>query len=286
MESTPRLNPRLRKNRAQDSQSSSGAGILEVLREYGCLTDHQLAVVTERQSTTIRKQANTLFSKEAIGRVQHRRGQRGRPISVNYLPDADWGQAPSREHQLQLNDVRLGWSFSGVPAPGLTIRTWDTQTQTPPPEVPPKLAPSLESPAVNGEHVRPDAMVLLQHEQARRPLVVFVELDRGTEALSRSSTRQSSWAMKARLYQQTAQLICWRDWVLDQVSSQQDAVCRLAVVTTSIARLTSIDDTLQLDTPALGVWLTLYSDFIERSPWASIWQRSGENTPRPFIPWK
>ena len=117
-------------------------------------------------------------------------------------------------------------------------------------------------------------------------VTVFKDLDRGTEALSRSSTRQSSWAMKARLYQQTAQLIRWRDWALDQVSSSQDAVCRLAVVTTSTAHLTSIDDTLQLDTPAVGVWLTRYSDFATRGPWACIWQRSGENTPRPFIPRK
>jgi hypothetical protein len=212
-------------------------------------------------------------------RVSHRRGGAGRPISVSCLPGSNWNTSPTREHQLQLNNVRIGFLSSDSPSTGLTIRTWDSQNLTPPP--PPEFPTASSS--TNAKHVRPDAVVLIEHKQAKRPLVVFLELDRGTEALMRSSTRQSSWTMKAKLYQQTEQLIRWRDWVRSQISSQQEAVCRLAVVTNSTARLTSIDDTLQLNTLVVGAWLTRYDDFINRGPWAKIWQRSGENTPRYFI---
>jgi hypothetical protein len=213
-------------------------------------------------------------------RVSHHRGGAGRPMSVSCLPGSNWDTSLVREHQLRLNDVRIGFSFTD-PSSGLTIQTWDTQKLSPPPPQSPDL--DLSSSTTNGKHVRPDAVVLIEHKQADRSLMVFVELDCGTESRSRSSTKQSSWAKKAKLYQETAQLVRWRDWALDQGSSQQEAVCRLAVVTTSTTRLSSIDDTLRLSTPAVAVWLTRYSDFVGRGPWANIWKRSGENTPRRFI---
>ncbi|MGB0768812.1 MAG: replication-relaxation family protein, partial [Phycisphaeraceae bacterium] len=260
------------------SHKTQSVPAIRALEVYGCLSDDQLARVTSQRPESVRKRMVKLKKAGEVLRVSHRRGGAGRPISVSCLPRSNWDTSPKREHQLQLNNVRIGFSFSVRPSTGLTIRTWDSQNLT----LPPPSESSTASSSNNGKHVRPDAVVLIEHKQAKRPLVVFLELDRGTEALSRSSTKQSSWAMKAKLYQETAQLVRWRDWVRSQVSSRQEAVCRLAVVTNSTARLTSIDDTLQLNTLAVGAWLTRYDDFIDRGPWAKIWQRSGENTPRYF----
>lgn len=261
-------------------RQQDGLGIIDALHEYGCLTDAQLALVTCRRAGTLRKQVTCLASEGLACRVSHRRGSRGRPISVSCLPDSGWDQSPSREHQLQLNDVRLAWGLDKPPVEEVRVRTWDTQpVMLPPPSPPPVDGEELST----GGHVRPDAIALFEHERTTHPLVVFIELDRGTEAMRRSSTRQSSWDAKAGLYQQAEHLARWRDWALGQAALEQEAVCRLAVVTTTPSRLANIDDTLQQTTPAIGVWLTRFTEITSRGPWAKVWQRYGERTPRGFM---
>lgn len=251
------------------------------MHEYGCLTDAQLAKITGRRAGTLRKRIACLVEEGLACRVSHQRGSRGRPSSVSFLPESGWDQSPSREHQLQLNDVRLAWMMDKPPVEGVRVRTWDTQRVMLPPLSPPLTEDSTEPPP--SDYIRPDGIALIEHACAIRPLVAFLELDRGTEAMSRSSTRQTSWESKAVLYQQADHLARWRDWALGKTALEQEAVCRLAVVTTTPSRLANIDDALQQTTPAVCVWLTRLTEIISHGPWARIWQRSGERTPRGFM---
>jgi len=247
---------------------------LEALSEFGCLTDAQLAHVTGRKPTAIRKQMTAYATADKVQRIPRRKSGPGRPSSVSCLPDSVWIQSPTREHQIQLNDVRIAFARSANHATGVRVRTWDTQ----------RVSLASEHPAQSSnDHVRPDTVVLLEHEKAAQPLIVFIELDRGTEALRRSSSRQSSWAGKAEQYQDAQTLARWRDWAIQTTSIQQEAACRLAVVTTTPARLAQIDDTLQQTTPCVGVWLTQYTEVVARGVWESIWQRCGEQATRSFL---
>ncbi|MFN3166987.1 MAG: replication-relaxation family protein [Phycisphaeraceae bacterium] len=251
----------------KEHSRSTRAGIIDALQDYQCLTDEQLASVTDRRKATVRKQIACLAEEGLVRRVSHPRRSRGRPVAVTSLPDSGWDRSHSREHQVQLNDIRI--AFGHTPDTRFLIRTWDTQ----------RVAIDNEA----KDMVRPDAIALIEHEQATRPLVVFIELDRGTESFSRSNSSQSSWAAKAGRYQKLEHLVLWRDWVLGQVGLSTEAVCRLAVVTTTAARLARIDDTLQQTVPAVGVWLTRYNDVIKNGAWGKIWRCSEETGQRGFI---
>lgn len=247
---------------------------LEALSEFGCLTDAQLAQVTGNKSAAIRKQMTAYATADKVQRIPRRKSGPGRPSAVSCLPDSAWVQSPTREHQIQLNDVRIAFAQSASLATGVRVSTWDTQ----------RVSLASEHPAQSSnDDVRPDAIVLLEHEKAAQPLLVFIELDRGTEAINRTSTRQTSWAKKAAQYQQANALKRWRDWALQTTSIQQDAACRLAVVTTTPARLAQIDDTLQQIAPCVGVWLTQYTEVVAQGVWNTIWQRGGEQAKRQFL---
>lgn len=219
----------------------------DALREYGCLTDIQLSSITGGQVNTIRKRMVQLEKSGQIKRFNRRKGGAGRPTKVSCLPDAKWETSLTREHQIIFNDVRLAFHRAWGSHPELKVRTWDTQSVM--------LEEGKRSQST-GSYVRPDGIVLFQHPKTTHPLLVFLEIDLGTEPLSRSNARSSSWGQKAMLYRDVHMLKAWCDWTVQQASLNKGVACRLGIISNGARRLAGITQVFERQPAALALWMT------------------------------
>lgn len=244
------------------------ASAIRALEAYGCLSDEQLARVTEQRPGSVRKRMVKLQKAGKVLRISHRRGRAGRPKSVSCLPGSNWDTSRVREHQIRLNDVRMAFTH-GWQDPHLRVHSWDTQGVT--------LDTAGAQPGV-----RPDGIVLLEHAKARFPLVVLLEIDLGTEPLHRTGS-QSCWLQKAEGYRDAGVVAGWRDWAIRQAKIESEAACRLAIVTTTVARLDGIGDLIQASLPSVQVWMTSQKELITSGPWSEIWCLMGYDGKRGFV---
>jgi len=199
---------------------SADMAILTLLLDHRMATGEQLARILGRNQRALSRRMTSLECENIVRTFQaDASGSRGRPPMVYTLSEAGVDILVDRDavstdiadailerteprqvnHHLAINNFRIALASIGTRYPELTLDALDTGspcTFAKDDELVPKM--TLEG--CDGREVRPDVVTCIADRARAKPLLFFVEVDRGTEPIVRE--RGSSIRQKVETYRQ------------------------------------------------------------------------------------
>ena len=271
--------------------------LLGLIAEHRVLTISQAAALGQRNIRSLRRRLRVLME---VGLVQVNPAplgkKRGRPEGLVSLSDGgvvhlkDAGildrdtphdqilavKLPFR-HQLLVNDFRVTLAEMTQVVPAVEVRFLAPTS----PFVSrvegdrSSLCERFENPDLSGDWIdfTPDGVFMLTHREEDRPLLFFLEADRGTEILASPKRTRGDFRRKILNYHAAYRLRRYRRY--EQVWSRRFQGFRLLILAHSEARMAGLCRLVRDMPPSDYIHATERGRMMTAGGWAKIWVKGG-----------
>jgi len=280
--------------------NKSDEEILRSIAEHRVLTLEHLAVLHWRNPAALRRRLNGLKDNGLLQVTARGWGRhRGRPENLLSLSETavDWlksrgvvGAAVPHDrvttsrlnclnHQLLTNDFRVQLTHMRRLVPAFRIQFFSP--------ISPFLPLSSRDKPLVRERIRteddgdwiefiPDGVFATTHEQLRKTLLFFLEVDMGTETLTSRRRPKRDIQQKIVNYQVYFHLEQYKRY--EKILKCQLRGFRLLILTDTPTRLAALCRLVREMPPSDFIWLTDREKMLSQGNWAAIWVRGGRQT--------